>query len=744
MKTLLPKIKNKDKDLLSKEQSNDKKSLIINHELELEKDMEKENSSNYKEINKDKTKIREEEILERIKKKTYNNIKKEDNNDNIGVNDNNEKIIKNESDDENENEEINQKLKINAKLLNNEKLEQIFKKQEEILNPFMRNDFKVNKNGLLQIDPKIVVFTGFNLNHLNDKNYIIQEKIVKIINTSKFPQRMTIIPPSTVFFKAKFSRSGLVPCGLAETIVIQFMPNEYKYYYDFIQVYGEENEKLIIPIHAFPVMNINKYPKYIPRYINFDSVIINHSSTKEINLKNLISSASFEYEFVPIKTCNEIILNPLYGEIKESSEVNISISFNPHKYGTFISEYEFRTSEFDFKPLKLTVSGVCKTVERPLLNESTNFNRLEKHSNNPEENNIESTYERMRSFKYKLKPTMTLNERIQKQKEEEDKINALKPINPSEYLANLNAEKEKSFIDYFDYCSNLIRDKEIKYKKFIGCKILTSNEDVEIFENKFNEYKQYDQFYRKMYSKIHKLTLNSKFVSISNKNFVLKPLFNENNNNKFYKNRKYFRIILAAITKLVINKRARINLSKLTPLLPNSRNNITSLENNQIDKSKAIYDKVDVLLDNSKNQKINLNVNKLSRLNSSIIDKDKDNNNKRNNEDLVLDQNLMQEDKILITENKFSLNFSFPYFNSLNKNTIMISDFNIDYSKQKVEYENNINFEDFHEYKYFDRMDQELMNYKGFKSNGISNYEISLSDKELRPSINCFESYKFG
>lgn len=131
-------------------------------------------------------------------------------------------------------------------------------------------------------------------------------------------------------------------------------------------------------------------------------------------------------------------------------------------------------------------------------------------------------------------------------------------------------------------------------------------------------------------------------------------------------------------------------------------------------------------------------------MNSSIIDKDKDNNNKRNNEDLVLDQNLMQEDKVLITENKFSLNFSFPNFNSLNKNTIMISDFNIDYSKQKVEYENNINFEDFHEYKYFDRMDQELMNYKGFKSNGISNYEISLSDKELRPSINCFESYKFG
>ncbi len=75
-----------------------------------------------------------------------------------------------------------------------------------------------------------------------------------------------------------------------------------------------------------------------------------------------------------------------------------------------------------------------------------------------------------------------------------------------------------------------------------------------------------------MYSKIHKLTLNSKFVSAPENNLVLKPLFNENNNNKFFKNRKYFRMMLAAVNKLVINKRARFALSKLTPLL--SFNNI--------------------------------------------------------------------------------------------------------------------------------------------------------------------------
>lgn len=50
----------------------------------------------------------------------------------------------------------------------------------------------------------------------------------------------------------------MVPAGIAEDIYVQFTPNdEYKYYYDCIRIHCE-GDKILIPIHAFPVINSKK------------------------------------------------------------------------------------------------------------------------------------------------------------------------------------------------------------------------------------------------------------------------------------------------------------------------------------------------------------------------------------------------------------------------------------------------------------------------------------------------------
>ena len=48
----------------------------------------------------------------------------------------------------------------------------------------------------------------------------------------------------------------MIPPGIAEEIYIQFTPapDEYKYYYDSVRIHCE-GDKILIPIHAFPVIN---------------------------------------------------------------------------------------------------------------------------------------------------------------------------------------------------------------------------------------------------------------------------------------------------------------------------------------------------------------------------------------------------------------------------------------------------------------------------------------------------------
>ena len=50
----------------------------------------------------------------------------------------------------------------------------------------------------------------------------------------------------------------MIPSGIAEEIYVQFTPNdEYKYFYDVIRIHCD-GDKILIPIHAFPVINSKK------------------------------------------------------------------------------------------------------------------------------------------------------------------------------------------------------------------------------------------------------------------------------------------------------------------------------------------------------------------------------------------------------------------------------------------------------------------------------------------------------
>jgi len=67
----------------------------------------------------------------------------------------------------------------------------------------------------------VVKFNGFEINKK-------QRIKLLLINKSKFSQRISLIPPTTPFFKIKYTKRGLVAPGLSEIVYISFSPDNYQ------------------------------------------------------------------------------------------------------------------------------------------------------------------------------------------------------------------------------------------------------------------------------------------------------------------------------------------------------------------------------------------------------------------------------------------------------------------------------------------------------------------------------------
>lgn len=115
----------------------------------------------------------------------------------------------------------------------------------------------------------------------------------------------------------------MVPTGVSEDIYVQFTPtpqneNEplaaYRYYYDTIRIHCE-GDKILIPIHAYPVINAD-YMDQMPKMIDLGSgCTLGQTYQKSLILEST-TPVTFEYEIVVTKPHPEIqILTPLAGDI---------------------------------------------------------------------------------------------------------------------------------------------------------------------------------------------------------------------------------------------------------------------------------------------------------------------------------------------------------------------------------------------------------------------------------------------
>ena len=166
----------------------------------------------------------------------------------------------------------------------------------------------MGSNGIFCASPNVVKFAGFETN----KTHTMK---LRLINNSPQPQRLHILPPQTSYFKIRYNKKGMVPTGVAEEIYIQFTParGEYKYYYDSVRIHCD-GDKLLIPIHAYPVIN-SKQDELFPKYIDMGKGCrLGHSYQKQLQIESNCP-VNFEYTIEVTKPHPEIHISPLSGDI---------------------------------------------------------------------------------------------------------------------------------------------------------------------------------------------------------------------------------------------------------------------------------------------------------------------------------------------------------------------------------------------------------------------------------------------
>ena len=684
-----------------------------------------------------------------------NNISQEKNNE-IQIQD--EEENKNQEENDSENIEEDLKFKFKEKLLTNE--------VHRIYGNRLREDYKYDnegENGLFEASPRIVKIAGFELNKK------IMTKI-SIINKSKYTERIIILPPTTPNFKIKYTKRGQIAPGLSETIYLFFTPGEYKYYTDNICINCPGN-KIIIPIHAYPKMNIFA-KEYIPKLIDFGNITIDTSSSKEISVKNLIDQ-NFKYKITPINDCKEIKIEKMEDTFYEMKDNVIKITITPQKYGIFRGEYEFQVSEVDFQPYIFTVFATCNcfetsnvlyprylapiNVKKKQRIEKEDLLNLMKQSEKQNESNIDNledknkkinlskidnlnetqksenqvpnnnpiikenllTEQEMNNITRNIKTPVNTSEVKNDEKEEknldennkdnnniiDEKIN--KDVNneknkleesiasditrPESKILNrfkdLPSSKEKEFLQYYNNNDEKIQAKEFKYIRFIGKEPLNEKETNNLLDERNTALQNIVDFNCKMDKSRHKPELDKeKCVIDRDQEYYLKPNFNTNQNDNFFKTRHYFKLLLKGLTKIVMRKRADDRLKKLNDML--AKHNIRNKD------SFANYCDQDWIDFFSKDQQSANDDNNFNFMQMKFIP-----------------PQLLYREKIWLT-NEYSIN-------SL---------------KQNIPHENNINLDEYDTLKELERNDLQVINYSSFSNPGLTQFDINLGDKKIRPS----------
>ena len=208
---------------------------------------------------------------------------------------------------------------------------------------------QVGGNDIVQVTPSILNFSGFQPNK-------VYKKVIKLCNVSADLHVVHIIPPDSKNFSISYKKSGRFIPGVVIDITVKFKPDAWRYFYDCVRIHCKGEENLIIPINAFPIVDISKFPTKL----NFTSP---NNHLGHVVSKNLFIYSrcpiSFEFEIAVLQSHPAFTVSPLVGSIPANGKVSIKVDYFPTEYSTAHMKMQLITSQFAASPKVCEVVGVC-------------------------------------------------------------------------------------------------------------------------------------------------------------------------------------------------------------------------------------------------------------------------------------------------------------------------------------------------------------------------------------------------
>ncbi|XP_037617594.1 cilia- and flagella-associated protein 221 isoform X1 [Sebastes umbrosus] len=204
---------------------------------------------------------------------------------------------------------------------------------------------KLKSNSQIQAEPPELHFSGFELG----KDYT---KILKLINISSEVMNIHIIPTQTKHFQTTYTKKYRLVPGLAYTLKVRLCPDEWRYFYDYIRVHCKGEENLLIPVHAYPVID----DLHIPPRIDLSAVPLGQSVCRAIPLR-CSCPIDFEFQVYVVQPHEAFSIHPLTGVIPANGEEKITVTFSPFQYETCQVTIQLIISQFNSRPYLCTITG---------------------------------------------------------------------------------------------------------------------------------------------------------------------------------------------------------------------------------------------------------------------------------------------------------------------------------------------------------------------------------------------------